>query len=106
MKRRQNRPGDEEGDGGRQKSQSGDRSHMLPPQLSGELEDSEPGDKSLVPGDNLSALALTSSKLGAHSVWALLSDVNSGIKFTVCKQRILFLLNMNNFQALFTYFGA
>lgn len=68
MKIRLNRPGDDEGDGGRQKSQSEDRSHTLPPQLSGEPEDSEPGDKSLVPGDSLSALALTSSKLGAHSV--------------------------------------
>lgn len=106
MKVRLNRPGDEEGDGGRQKSQSEDRSHTLPPHLSGEVEDSEPGDKSLVPVYSLSALALTSSKLGAHSLRALLSDVNSGIKFTACKQRILFLLNMNNLLALFTYFGA
>lgn len=50
-----NRPGDEDGDGGRQKSQSDDRSHTLPPQLSGELEDSEPGDRSLDPEESLSS---------------------------------------------------
>ncbi|CAG5896932.1 unnamed protein product, partial [Menidia menidia] len=42
-------PGEEEGDGGRQKSQSDDRSHTLPPQLSGEQEDSDPGDRRLDP---------------------------------------------------------
>lgn len=56
-----NGPGEEEGEGGRQKSQSEDRSHTLPPQLSGELEDSDPCDNSLDPGDSLSAPALTSS---------------------------------------------
>lgn len=56
-----NRPGDEDGDGGRQKSQSEDRSHTLPPQLRGELEDSEPGDRSLDPEESLSAPAVTSS---------------------------------------------
>lgn len=56
-----NRPGDEDGDGGRQKSQSEDRSPTLPPQLSGELEDGEPGVRSLDPGESLSAPAVTSS---------------------------------------------
>lgn len=46
------RPGEEEGDGGRQKSQSEDRS-----QLSGELEESDPGDSSALPSS-------CSSKLG------------------------------------------
>lgn len=50
--------GEEDGDGGRQKSQSGERSHTLPAQLSGELEDKVPGDCRLDPGDSLSALAL------------------------------------------------
>lgn len=70
MKIYPNRPGEEEGDGGRQKSQSGVRSHTLPPQLSGELEDSEPGDNILDPGVSLSSPALTSSfgsKLDAKS---------------------------------------
>lgn len=56
-----NRPGDEEGDGGRQKSQSEDRSQTLPVELSGELEDSEPGDRSRDPGESLSASAVTST---------------------------------------------
>ncbi len=61
MKTHLNGPGEEEGDGGRQKSQSEDRSHTLPSQLSGELEGSDPGDSSLDPGDSLSAPELTSS---------------------------------------------
>lgn len=56
-----NAPGDDEGDGGRQKSQSELRSHTLPPQLSGEPEDSEPGDNILEPDASLSSPALTSS---------------------------------------------
>lgn len=55
------RPGDEEGDGGRQKSQSEDLSHTLPPQLSGELEDKDPGDRSLDPEESASAPAAPSS---------------------------------------------
>lgn len=72
-----NRPGEEEGDGGRQKSQSEDRSHTLPPQLTGELEDSEPGDCSLDAGDILSSAALASSgdsKLDSNSARDLVSN--------------------------------
>lgn len=54
-------PGEEEGDGGLQKSQSEDGSHPVPLQLSGELEDSDPGDRWLDPGDPRSAPPLTSS---------------------------------------------
>lgn len=61
MKADSNEPGEEDGDGGRQKSQSEGRSHTLPPQLSGELEDNLPRDCRLDPGDSLSALALMSS---------------------------------------------
>lgn len=69
------RPGEEEGDGGRQKSQSEDRSHRLPPQLSGELEDSDPGDWSLEAGDILSSPAFTSSSNSARD---LVSNDNGG----------------------------
>lgn len=87
MKISLSRPGEEEGDGGRQKSQSEDRSHTLPLQLSGELDDSDPGDNSLDPGDSLSAPELTSSfgsKLDTNSARDLLSNDNSGMKLTDC----------------------
>lgn len=54
-------PGEDEGEGGRQKSQSELWSQTLPQQLSGELEDSEPGDNILVPGTSFSSPPLTSS---------------------------------------------
>lgn len=70
-----NRPGEDEGDGGRQKSQSEDRSQALPPQLSGELEDRDLGDLSRDPGDSLSAPVLTSScsRLESNSAWDFVS---------------------------------
>lgn len=88
MKIYPNRPGEEEGDGGRQKSQSEDRSHTLPPQLSGELEDSDPGESSLDPGDSLSAPAFTSScgsKVDSNSAWDFVSDDNREIKLNECR---------------------
>lgn len=76
-----NRPGDEEGDGGRQKSQSGDRSHALPPQLSGEPEERDPRDGSPGAGDILSSEALTSScesKVDSNSARDLVSSDRKG----------------------------
>lgn len=66
-------PGEEEGDGGRQKSQSGDLSR-----LSGEPEDSDPGDCSLDPGDSRSAVrtCLWASELVPNSPSDLVSDDN------------------------------
>lgn len=70
MKIKVRKPGEEEGDGGRQKSQSDDRSHTLPPLLSGELDVSDLGDSKRDSGDSLSAPALTSS-------WGSKLDSNS-----------------------------
>lgn len=72
------RPGEEEGDGGRQKSQSGARSHAPPVQLRGDPEDTEPGDRSREPGDRLSARSSCWSTPDPSSPGDLLSGGGRG----------------------------